>query len=328
MRAMLLRAPDQQLTLSDLPIPEPTQGEVLIRVEVCAVCRTDLHLLDGELPNIPYPLVPGHQVVGTIAANPSADLPLGMRVGVPWLASTCGRCPYCNSERENLCDRARFTGYTQAGGFAEFLLADARYALPVDPHAPAGAIAPLLCGGLIGYRALRMCGDAERVGLFGFGAAAHILAQVLRHQGRPFYAFTRPGDDAAQAAAGALGARWVGGSDQPPPEQLDAAIIFAPVGALVPASLRAVCKGGTVVCGGIHMTDIPSFPYDILWGERKLVSVANLTRADGLRFLALAAEIPLETEINLYDLEDANQALADLRAGSFTGSAVLEVAVS
>ncbi|HEX6997605.1 MAG TPA: zinc-binding alcohol dehydrogenase family protein [Gammaproteobacteria bacterium] len=325
MRVMAQLAPGEPLVPVEQPIPAPEPGQALIRVEACAVCRTDLHVVDGELPDPRRPLVPGHQVVGRVVEG-GGGLSPGTRVGVPWLGWTCGACRYCASGRENLCDRALFTGYTLPGGYAEYLAADARFCVPLDPGAPATALAPLLCAGLIGYRALRMCGDAERVGLYGFGAAAHVLAQVLRHQGRACYAFTRPGDAAAQAAALALGARWAGGSDQRPPEALDAAIIFAPVGALVPAALAAVRKGGVVVCGGIHMSPLPSMPYELLWGERELKSVANLTRADAAEFLPLAASIPIRPEVNVYPLAKANEALADLRAGAFTGSAVLAVA--
>jgi alcohol dehydrogenase, propanol-preferring len=307
-----------------VPSPEPAPGEVLIAIEACGVCRTDLHLVDGELPEIPYPLIPGHQVVGRVARS-STELPVGTRVGVPWLGTTCGACRYCRSGRENLCDAARFVGYTLPGGYAEYLAADPRYCFVLPEHAAAEKIAPWLCAGLIGYRALRMCGDAERIGIYGFGAAAHLLAQVLRYQGRRCYAFTRPGDHAAQAAAARLGAVWVGDSDQTPGEELDAAIIFAPVGALVPLGLKAVCKGGIVVCAGIHMSDIPSFPYALLWGERELRSVANLTSADGIEFLSLATRIPLESEVRVFMLEQANEALAALRHGTFTGSAVLAV---
>jgi alcohol dehydrogenase, propanol-preferring len=326
MRAMVLERPGSGLALRELPVPEPAADQVLIAVEACGVCRTDLHLLDAELPDIGYPLVPGHQVVGTVVASRAAALPLGKRVGVPWLGATCGQCRYCRSERENLCDAAGFTGYTLPGGFADYLAADARYCFELDRETPAERLAPLLCAGLIGYRALKMCGDAERVGLYGFGAAAHLLAQVLAFQRRPFYAFTRPGDRAAQQAALALGAGWAGGSDQSPPEKLDAAVIFAPLGELVPRSLAELVKGGVVVCAGIHMSDIPAFPYTLLWGERRIRSVANLTRADGEEFLSLASRIPIRTVVHEYPLEAAAQALEDLRRGLFTGSAVLRVA--
>jgi propanol-preferring alcohol dehydrogenase len=321
-----MRAARTPLVLQELPRPAPQADQVLIEVEACAVCRTDLHLADGELEGISYPLIPGHQVVGTVIESRAASPRPGARVGVPWLGYTCGACRYCLSARENLCDLARFTGFTLPGGYAEYLVADARYCFAVDAGSAATAVAPLLCAGLIGYRALRMCGDAERIGLYGFGAAAHVLAQVLTYQHRMFYAFTRAGDHAAQAAAESLGARWAGDAEQCPPEPLDAAIIFAPAGELVPTSLRAVRKGGVVVCGGIHMSDIPSFPYSLLWGEREVRSVANLTRNDGVEFLELAARIPIETRVRSYPLHAANAALADLREGRLTGSAVLEVA--
>lgn len=321
---MVLRGPGQRLAPSELARPDPGTGQALIAVEACAVCRTDLHLLDGELPDIRYPLIPGHQVVGRVVGG-APELPEGMRVGVPWLGATCGHCRYCRAGQENLCDTARFTGYTLPGGYAEYLTADPRYCFALPDELPAEQIAPWLCAGLIGYRALRMCADAERIGLYGFGAAAHLLAQVLQYQRRRCYAFTRPGDRAAQDAARTLGAVWAGSSDEAPPESLDAAIIFAPVGALVPRALEAVRKGGIVVCGGIHMSDIPSFPYASLWGERVIRSVANLTQADGTEFLALAGEIPLAAEVHLFELEDANEALDALRRGAFTGSAVLHV---
>lgn len=328
MRAMLLEAPRAPLVMRELAAPRPAAGEVLIEVEACAVCRTDLHLVDDELPDIPYPLILGHQVVGRVIANRSAALDTGARVGVPWLGGTCGRCRYCVSARENLCDTPAFTGYTRPGGYAELMTARGDFCFELGPGQTAVDAAPLLCAGLIGYRALGMCGDADRVGLYGFGAAAHQLAQVLRHEAREFYAFTRPGDARTQAAARALGAAWAGASDETAPEPLEAAIVFAPVGALVPAALKAVEPGGTVVCAGIHMSDIPSFPYADLWGERSIRSVANLTRADGRRFLELAAEARIETEVTFYPLEAANEALADLRAGAFMGSAVLNVAPS
>ncbi|HEX5420159.1 MAG TPA: zinc-dependent alcohol dehydrogenase family protein [Gammaproteobacteria bacterium] len=330
MRAMVQQAPRQPLLPSELARPVPGRGQLLIEVEACAVCRTDLHIVDDELPAVPRPVIPGHQVVGRIAALPDGGTALtthriGERVGVAWLGFTCGACRYCRSHRENLCDNALFTGYTLPGGYAEYLTADARFCYPLSEAAVPERLAPLLCAGLIGYRALRMCGDAERIGLYGFGAAAHILAQVLRFQGRDFYAFTRPGDRAAAASAEALGARWTGGSDQRPPVPLDAALLFAPVGALVPAALAATAKGGIVVCAGIHMSDIPEFPYSLLWEERQVRSVANLTRADGIEFLALAERIPIETKITVYPLAEANRALADLKAGAFTGSAVLKM---
>ena len=325
MRAMRLDAARQPLRLAAVAIPSPGPGQVLIRVHACAVCRTDLHVVDGELTEPKLPLIPGHEIVGTIAAlgDGANRFRVGDRVGVPWLGFTCGICAFCRSGRENLCAQARFTGYQIDGGYAEHTIADQRFcfAIPAgysDEHA-----APLLCAGLIGYRALRMAGDATRLGLYGFGAAAHIIAQVARWQGRRVFAFTSPGDTAAQDFARDLGAAWAGGSDQPPPELLDAAIIFAPVGPLVPAALRAVDRGGTVVCAGIHMSPIPSFPYDILWGERVLRSVANLTRRDGDEFLALAPKVPVRTRPLPYPLDQANQALSDLRAGKLQGAAVL-----
>ncbi|HEU4620242.1 MAG TPA: zinc-dependent alcohol dehydrogenase family protein [Gammaproteobacteria bacterium] len=329
MRAMVQRAAGEPLVPAEVPRPRPGSGQLLVEVEACAVCRTDLHVVDDELPDVPRPVVPGHQVVGRVVEvgneTPPGSPSLGDRVGVAWLGYTCGACAYCKSGKENLCDSARFTGYTLPGGFAEYLAADARYCYRVPERAAAERFAPLLCAGLIGYRALRMCGDATRIGLYGFGAAAHIVAQVIRAQGRQFAALTRPGDAAAQAEARALGASWVGGSDRRPPDPLDAAILFAPVGALVPAALAAVAKGGTVVCAGIHMSNIPEFPYSLLWGERVVRSVANLTRADGTEFLALVERTPIATKVETYPLEEANRALEDLRAGAFTGSAVLVV---
>ncbi|MCA3747563.1 MAG: zinc-dependent alcohol dehydrogenase family protein [Rubrobacter sp.] len=327
MRAMVLEAPGGGLRPAELPVPEPGPGEVLVRVRACAVCRTDLHVVDGELKEPKLPLVPGHQIVGTVerVGERVERFAPGDRVGIPWLGWTCGRCRYCRSGRENLCAEARFTGYQIDGGFAEYARADARYCFPVPEGYPDLQAAPLLCAGLIGYRALRMAGDAGRLGLYGFGSSAHIITQVARHQGRRVFAFTRDGDEQAQGFARRLGAEWAGGSGQMPPEELDAAIIFAPVGALVPLALRAVARGGTVVCAGIHMSDIPSFPYELLWGERQLRSVANLTRRDGEEFLALAPRVPVRTEVRPYPLEGANQALEDLRSGRLTGSAVLVV---
>ena len=325
MRAMVLQGPDRPLSLEEVPEPTLGNGQVLISVDACAVCRTDLHLLDGELPKIPYPLIPGHQVVGSVVQSNASGLPAGTRVGVPWLGRTCGDCAYCRGGAENLCDTACFTGYTLPGGYAEYLAADARYCFPLSGTRPATAVAPLLCAGLIGYRALGMCAEAKHVGLYGFGAAAHVLAQVLRFERRDFYAFTRPGDEAACVAARTLGAAWAGFSGTLPPRPLDAAIIFAPVGDLVPVALRAVRKGGTVVCGGIHMSPIPEFAYELLWGERQLRSVANLTRRDGQEFLELAERIPIETTTEVFELEAANEALQKLRAGKITGSAVLEI---
>jgi propanol-preferring alcohol dehydrogenase len=322
---MLLDAPGRPLRDATLPVPEPGAGQVLLRVRACAVCRTDLHVVDGELPDPKLPLVPGHEIVGeVVAAGPGAErFPLGTRVGVPWLGWTCGACAYCRAGRENLCDRARFTGYHLDGGYAEYAAADERFCFPLpdaydDVHA-----APLLCAGLIGHRALRAAGDARVLGLYGFGAAAHVVAQVARHEGRRVFAFTRAGDAEGQRFARSLGAEWAGASDEAPPEPLDAAILFAPVGALVPAALRATAKGGTVVCAGIHMSDVPSFPYEILWGERVVRSVANLTRRDGEEFLALAPRVPVRTEVAPYALGDANAALDDLRRGRVVGAAVL-----
>lgn len=322
---MILDAPGQPLRPGTLPLPEPGPGEVRVTVEACGVCRTDLHVVDGELAFPGRPLVPGHEVVGRIAAiGPGvAGLRLGQRVGVPWLGHACGSCPFCAMGRENLCDAPLFTGYTRDGGYAEACLADAHFVFPLDDDADPVALAPLLCAGLIGYRSLVMAGDARRIGIWGFGAAAHILAQIARHQGREICAFTRPGDRGAQDFARRLGASWAGGSDEPAPAPLDAAILFAPVGALVPLALKAVRKGGRVVCGGIHMSDIPSFPYADLWGEREIVSVANLTRADGEAFFPLAAAAGVVTETRAYPLAAANEALADLRHGRLTGAAVL-----
>lgn len=325
MRAMVLERAGGPLQWRERPLPAPAPDEVLIEVEACGVCRTDLHLLDAELPGIAYPIVPGHQVVGRVAAL-GAEVhgrPLGERVGVCWLGWACGACEYCRAGQENLCDRARFTGYQLDGGYATHCLAKADFVLPLPEAVAPLALAPLLCAGLIGYRALRFCGTARRLGLYGFGAAAHLIAQVARWQGREVYAFTRPGDREGQAFARGLGAVWAGGSDEPPPRPLDAAIIFAAAGELVPGALAALRKGGTVVCGGIHMSDIPSFPYQILWGERGVRSVANLTRADAREFLRLAPQVPVRAESCVYPLEAANEALADLRAGRIRGAAVL-----
>jgi alcohol dehydrogenase, propanol-preferring len=319
MRAMVFEAPGRPLHAIERPIPTPGPGELLLKVHACGVCRTDLHLLDGEVEIASPPRVLGHQIVGTVQGSAAA----GRRVGVPWLGWTCGECVYCLSGRENLCLRARFTGRDIDGGQAEYTVADERFCFPIPEGFPDLQAAPLLCAGLIGYRALRMCGEAQRVGFYGFGAAAHILIQVCRSQGREVFAFTRAGDEKAQAFALELGAVWAGASDDSPPQELDAAIIFAPVGALVPLALRAVARGGTVVCGGIFMSDIPSFPYASLWEERVLRSVANLTRADAEEFLALAPRVPVETRVTEYPLEQANEALADLRAGRFSGAAVI-----
>jgi len=325
MRAMILEAVGGPLVLRDVPVPEPGVSQVLVRVGACAVCRTDLHVIDGELPHPKLPLIPGHEIVGRIEKLGAGvgQFRIGDRVGIPWIGWTCGACEYCRSERENLCDHARFTGYTLDGGYAEFAVADARYCFPLPATYADAACAPLLCAGLIGYRSLRKAGDAHRIGLYGFGAAAHILIQVARHEGREVLAFTRSGDFAAQEFALRLGATWAGGSDEAPPGLLDAAIIFAPVGALVPEALRRVRKGGVVVCGGIHMSDIPSFPYRDLWEERVICSVANLTRRDGIEFLEMAPRIPVRTETEPFPLERANEALEQLRAGRLTGAAVL-----
>jgi len=327
MRAMVLEAQHQSLKLRNISVPEPAPEQVLIRVSACGVCRTDLHVCDADLTEPKLPLVLGHEIIGRVAAlGASVDqFEVGQRVGVPWLGHTCGRCRYCSKGRENLCAEARFTGYQLDGGYAEYTVADHRYVFPVSGDYTDVEAAPLLCAGLIGYRSLRMAGDAERVGIYGFGAAAHIVAQVARHEGRLVFAFTRPGDQRAQQFACQLGAVWAGDSNQRPPEALDAAIVFAPVGALVPAALRAVVKGGRVVCAGIHMSEIPAFPYDILWGERSIHSVANLTRRDGEEFLALAPAIPVVTVIESFRLSEANAALERLRAGQLTGAAVLEI---
>jgi propanol-preferring alcohol dehydrogenase len=327
-RAIVLDAPGQPLQPIELPDPVPGPQEVLLRVRACGICRTDLHLRDGELEPGHLPLVLGHQIVGEVLAADAADLhAVGARVGVPWLGWTCGTCRYCRSGRENLCERARFTGKDIDGGYAELAVADARFCfpLPSERDYPDLQVAPLLCGGLIGYRALRMTGDAERLGLYGFGAAAHMICQVAVYEGREVYALTRPGDERGQAFARELGAVWAGTSDEAPPEPLDAAIVFAPVGALVPTALRALAPGGTVVCAGIHMSDIPSFPYVDLWRERSIRSVANLTREDGRSFLRLVPQIPVRTTVTTYELARAEQALADLRAGAFDGAAVLTV---
>ena len=336
MRAMVLEEVGQLLALRDLPKPKPGHGQLLVRVNTCAVCRTDLHIVDGELPNPKLPLILGHQIVGRVEQiNQSVDgFSIGDRIGVPWLGWTDGECTYCRSDRENLCDRAKFTGYTIDGGYAEFTVADARYCfrLPdelfgVDLAAEAGlaeaAVAPLLCAGMLGYRSYWKTGDARRLGIYGFGNAAYLIAQVALYQQKEIFAFTRPGDKAGQDAARSLGAVWAGGSDEMPPERLGAAIIFAPVGALVPAALRALAKGGVVVCGGIHMSDIPSFPYVDLWNERVISSVANLTRRDGEEFLKIAARIPVKTKVKTFPLEQANTALEKFRAGKLDATAVL-----
>ncbi len=325
MRAMVLEAPASPLRLVELPVPEPGPGHVLIRVGACGVCRTDLHIADGELAEPKLPLVLGHQIVGTVAeAGDGVEAPRpGDRVGVPWLGWTCGECRRCEGGRENLCERARFTGYHTDGGFAAFAVADARFCFALPEGYPDLQAAPLLCAGLIGYRCLRMAGDAERLGVYGFGSAAHIVTQVARHQGRRVFAFTRSEDEDARRFALDLGAEWAGSASDPPPEELDAAILFAPVGGHVPLALRAVGAGGIVVCGGIHMSDIPSFPYQILWGERVVRSVANLTREDGVEFLRLAPTIPVRTEVHGLPLERANDALDRLRGGRVTGALAL-----
>jgi propanol-preferring alcohol dehydrogenase len=325
MQAMVLAATGRPLERRALDVREPGPGEVLLRVRACGVCRTDLHVVAGELPFPKLPLVPGHEVIGIVAAR-GRDVDrfaVGDRVGVPWLGGTCGACDFCRSGRENLCADARFTGYQRDGGYAEFIAADARYCFRIPGGYGDAEAAPLMCAGLIGYRSLRKAGDAARLGIYGFGAAAHIVAQVARHEGRTVLAFARPGDETALAFARELGAAWAGPSDALPPEPLDAAIIFAPVGWLVPAALRALRPGGRVVCAGIHMSEIPAFPYEILWQEREIVSVANLTRRDGEEFLALAPQVPVRTTVTTYPLEDANGALADLREGRVQGAAVL-----
>jgi alcohol dehydrogenase, propanol-preferring len=325
---MILEKPGEPLRIAEVATPQPGDGQVLLRVHCCAVCRTDLHVVDGELPDPGLPLIPGHQIVGTVEkiGERADSFTIGDRVGVPWLGWTDGECRYCLSGRENLCENARFTGYQLDGGYAEYAVADARFCFPIPESFPDLQAAPLLCAGLIGHRSLRFAGDAERLGLYGFGASAHIVAQVAAHEGRRVFAFTSPHDDEAQGFARELGAEWAGSSEEVPPEELDAAIIFAPVGALVPAALRAVARGGRVVCAGIHMSDIPSFPYEILWGERSVISVANLTRQDGLDFLAIAPEVPVRTEIVPFPLEEANEALDALRGGRVRGAAVLIVA--
>lgn len=322
---MVLDAARQPLREAEIPVPEPGKGQVLVRVHACAVCRTDLHVVDGELPHPKLPLVPGHEIIGTVskAGEGAGRFAVGDRVGVPWLGWTCGACGFCQTQRENLCDAARFTGYTLDGGYSEYTVADARFCFPIPEIYSDAEAAPLMCAGLIGYRSLVKAGEARRLGIYGFGAAAHIVAQVARYQGRQVFAFTRPGDQEAQRFAKKLGAVWASGSDTLPPEQLDAVIIFAPVGALIPQALRAVRKGGAVVCGGIHMSDVPSFPYEILWEERSVCSVANLTRRDGEEFLALAPRVPVQTEVETFPLAQANEVLSRLREGKIHGAAVL-----
>ena len=325
MKAMVLHSPQQPLRATEVATPRPGPGEVLAQVRACAVCRTDLHVIDGELPKPKLPLVPGHEIIGIVTAmgDEVERLKVGGRVGIPWLGWTCGACEYCRMGRENLCDQARFTGYTLDGGYAEYTIADQRYCFPIPDSYSDAEAARLLCAGLIGYRSLAKAGDARRVGIYGFGAAAHILTQVARFQGREIYAFTRRGDREGQEFAKSLGAAWAGDSDSLPPERLDAAIIFAPAGELVPLALKAVGKGGTIVCGGIHMTDIPAFPYELLWEERSICSVANLTRRDGEDFLALAPRVPVRTTVQTFPLTEANEALHRLRTGQIRGAAVL-----
>lgn len=325
MKAMVLNRPGTKLRAVERPDPSPGRGEILLKVAACGVCRTDLHLVDGELPEPSLPIIPGHEIVGLVVELGEAveGFGIGDRVGVPWLGRTCGHCRYCRMGSENLCDEPGFTGYQIDGGYAEMAVADARYAFHIIGDYTDAEAAPLLCAGLIGHRSLRMAGDAETVGIYGFGAAAHIVAQVARYEGRTVYAFTRPGDETAQRFAIRLGVQWAGPSQTPPPTELDAAIIFAPVGALVPVALRAVRKGGIVVCGGIHMSDIPAFPYEILWGERTVRSVANLTRRDAAEFLELAPQVPVKTSVETYPLAEANRALQAVRAGHLTGAAVL-----
>lgn len=325
MYAMALPARGARLTFQERPDPIPEPGEVRVKVGACGVCRTDLHVVDGELPDIRYPIIPGHEVVGRIDTLGASvhELELGMRVGVPWLGYTCGACPYCRADKENLCDRPKFTGYTRDGGFASHLVADARYCFPLGELGDDAALSPLLCAGLIGWRSLVMAGDCKALGIYGFGAAGHIVAQVARAQGRKVYALTRGGDKEAQQLALSLGADWAGASEETPPAELDAAIIYAPIGRLVPLALRVVRKGGRVVCAGIHMSDIPAFPYHILWGERQVISVANLTRKDGIDFFKAAAAMNIQTHTTAFPLEQANEALARLREGELVGAAVL-----
>lgn len=327
MRAIVFERAGEDLKLREVPLSEPAEGQVLVRVLACAVCRTDLHIVDGELPHPKLPLIPGHEIVGVVVCTgPGVDrVKAGERVGVPWLGWTCGQCEYCGRGQENLCEHAKFTGYTLDGGYAEYVIADQRYCFKIPARFSSVEAAPLLCAGLIGYRALRKVGDAKRLGIYGFGAAAHILTQIARAQGREIYAFTRPDDTAGQQFALSVGCVWAGASTEPAPVQLDAAIIFAPVGSLVVNALRTVRKGGVVVCGGIHMTDIPAFQYQLLWHERRIESVANLTRADGDEFFALVSKIPVKVTVEKFALENANAALAKLRAGQVHGAAVLEI---
>lgn len=322
---MILEAVRSPLVPRDIPTPTPASGQLLIRINACAVCRTDLHVVDGDLANARFPLIPGHEIVGRVdkIGSGASGFEVGQRVGVPWLGWTCGECRFCRSERENLCLNARFTGYTIDGGYAEFVVVDARFCFPIPQHYDDVAAAPLMCAGLIGYRSLRKTGDAQRIGIYGFGAAAHIVTQVARYEGRRIFAFSRPGDVTAQDFARGMGAEWAGGSDESPPERLEAAIIFASAGELIPIALRAVERGGIVVCGGIHMSNVPGFPYHELWHERTLCSVANLTRRDGIEFLEIAARVPLRTQTTKFALEDANKALDALRSGKLSGAAVL-----
>ena len=322
MKALRAEAPRAQLGLRDLAMPRSQPGEIVVKVSACGVCRTDLHLVDGELPMCRYPITPGHEVVGTVVQG-GRRFAAGARVGIPWLAWTCGACEFCRAGRENLCESARFTGCHVDGGYAEYVVADERFCLPIPERYGDAEAAPLLCAGLIGYRSYSFAGDARSIGIYGFGGAAHLLAQVARAEGRRVFAFTRPGDSAGQRFALECGAHWAGSSGDEPPAPLDAAILFAPAGELVPAALRAVKKGGRVICGGIHMSDIPSFPYAWLWGERQIVSVANLTRADGERFMEVATRVPLKTAVRVYPLQSANEALRDLREGRLSGAAVL-----
>jgi propanol-preferring alcohol dehydrogenase len=327
MRAMVLEKPKTPLVLRDVPKPKPGRGQLLVRVSVCAVCRTDLHIVDGELPNPKLPLILGHQIVGHVEqiGENVTGVAIGDRVGVPWLGWTDGTCAYCRSNRENLCDKGKFTGYNIDGGYAEFTVADARYCFHLPNEYDDAHVAPLLCAGMLGYRSYRKTGDAKRLGIYGFGNAAHLIAQLAIYEKKEIYAFTRPGDKAGQQAARKLGATWAGGSDQSPPEKLDATIIFAPVGALVPAALKNLAKGGVVVCGGIHMSDIPSFPYVDLWNERVISSVANLTRRDGEEFLDIVPRVPVKTKVETFPLEEANTALEKFRSGKLSGNAVLKI---
>ncbi|SMO36351.1 zinc-dependent alcohol dehydrogenase family protein [Fodinibius sediminis] len=327
MRAMVLHTVGEPLELQEVPKPRPGRHQLLLEILTCGICRTDLHIIDGELDKPTLPLILGHQIVGIVreVGSEVSSFKKGDKVGVPWLGHTCGNCEFCLDDRENLCDNARFTGYDRDGGFAEYATADAHFCFPIPEEYPAVQAAPLLCAGLIGYRSLRKAGAAQKIGFYGFGSAAHILAQVADYQDRQVYAFTRPGDRKGQEFARSMGTAWAGSSEMPPPQKLDAAIIFAPVGKLVPHALKAVKKGGKVVCAGIHMSDIPGFPYRDLWGERSIESVANLTRQDGVDFMQLAPEVPVESSVQTYPLEEANEALEDLRAGTFNGSAVLVV---